>query len=76
MSVYGYRLLSNYQTASKPLQSGTTRRDSAVSDKSLEDAYYNIEPLSGFDLETEEPIKARPFKPKYHMTMGNSNTCY
>lgn len=35
-----------------------------------EDAYYEIEALHDFDIDAEEPIKARPFKPKYHMTMG------
>jgi hypothetical protein len=46
------------------------RLDSHVSDEDLEDAYYNIEPLNDFDLDAEEPFKARPFKAKYHMTMG------
>lgn len=35
-----------------------------------EAAYYSIEPLSDFDLETTEPLQLRPFKPKYHMTMA------
>lgn len=26
--------------------------------------------LSGFDWKTTEPLKLRPFKPKYHITMG------
>jgi hypothetical protein len=34
------------------------------------DSYYAIEPLSTLDIATEEPIKARPYKPKYHLTMG------
>jgi hypothetical protein len=76
MCTYGYRVLNSFQTASKLSQSKSKSSGSAVSDKILEDAYYNIEPLNDFDLETEVPIKARPFKPKYHMTMGNSNTCY
>ncbi|KAH6616506.1 hypothetical protein C7974DRAFT_379402 [Boeremia exigua] len=38
-----------------------------------EDAYYNIEPLVDFDLAAEEPIQARPFKPKFHMTMATEN---
>ncbi|KAF3033841.1 hypothetical protein E8E11_001618 [Didymella keratinophila] len=69
-------MMSFVKTATKPLHPGTTRSDSAGSDKSLEDAYYNIEPISEFDLETEEPIKARPFKPKYHMTMAIENTTF
>ncbi|CAN9308622.1 unnamed protein product [Alternaria alternata] len=35
-----------------------------------ESAYDNITPLSNFNLDTEQPLKLRPFKPKYHMTMG------
>lgn len=27
--------------------------------------------LEGFDLATAEPLQLRPFKPKYHLTMGN-----
>lgn len=38
-----------------------------------EDAYYNIEPLHNFDVENKEPLKIRPFKPKFHMTMGTSH---
>jgi hypothetical protein len=37
---------------------------------SLEDPYLAIEPLPNFDLNNEEPLKLRPFKPKFHMTMG------
>lgn len=43
-------------------------------DGSPEDVYYNIEPLRNFDVDAEEPIKARPFKPKFHMTMAIENT--
>lgn len=34
------------------------------------DPYYTIEPLSEFDWESTDPIKIRPFKPEYHLTMG------
>jgi len=36
----------------------------------VEDAYYNIQPLTDLDLINEEPIKIRRFKPKYYLTMG------
>ncbi|KAL6711177.1 hypothetical protein ACN47E_005708 [Coniothyrium glycines] len=39
-----------------------------------EDAYYNIEPLPDFDLATTHPLKLRPFKPKFHMTMALEKT--
>ncbi|OAL49524.1 hypothetical protein IQ07DRAFT_540692 [Pyrenochaeta sp. DS3sAY3a] len=38
-----------------------------------EDDYYNIQPLHDFDLDNEEPLKVRPFKPKFHMTMAIEN---
>ncbi|KAJ4994071.1 hypothetical protein SVAN01_00548 [Stagonosporopsis vannaccii] len=50
------------------------KEDAKATVANPEDAYYNIVPLSDFDLETEEPIKARPFKPKFHMTMAIENT--
>lgn len=34
------------------------------------DPYEDIEPLQKFDWSTTEPIQIRPFKPKYHLTMG------
>ncbi|KAL5396980.1 hypothetical protein PMIN06_003766 [Paraphaeosphaeria minitans] len=39
-----------------------------------EDAYYDIEPLHGLKLESEQPIQLRTFKPKYHLTMALENT--
>lgn len=33
-------------------------------------AYYAISPLSDFDWKSTPPIKLRPFKPNYHLTMG------
>lgn len=33
-------------------------------------AYYTITPFQNFTLSTQQPLKLRPFKPKYHMTMA------
>ncbi|KJK64942.1 Protein of unknown function DUF3445 [Aspergillus parasiticus SU-1] len=33
-------------------------------------SYPPVEPLPDFDWKTKEPIKIRPFKPKYHLTMS------
>ncbi|KAF9696974.1 hypothetical protein EKO04_004917 [Ascochyta lentis] len=64
-------------TAGKYLKSATRssikKRDLVVPEKLPEDAYYSISPLKDFDVDTEEPIKARPFKPKFHMTMAIEN---
>ena len=34
------------------------------------DPYQDIEPLSDFDWSTTPPARIRPFKPKFHLTMG------
>ncbi|KAF2745200.1 hypothetical protein M011DRAFT_479350 [Sporormia fimetaria CBS 119925] len=44
------------------------------SSQDAEATYYQIEPLHNFDLETTEPEKLRPFKPKYFLTMAIQNT--
>lgn len=30
----------------------------------------SVEPLSTFDWSRHDPLKIRPFKPTYHITMG------
>ena len=37
------------------------------------DPYQDIEPLPNFDWQTTTPLKIRPFKPKYHLTMALEN---
>ncbi|CAI6340100.1 unnamed protein product [Periconia digitata] len=37
------------------------------------DSYDQIDPLEEFDLDNEEPLKIRPFKDKYYLTMGIEN---
>jgi hypothetical protein len=32
--------------------------------------YNDIEPMEDFDLKTAESVQTRPWKPKYHLTMG------
>jgi hypothetical protein len=39
-----------------------------------ESAYHSIEPLPNFILENVQPLKIRPFKPIYHMTMALEST--
>jgi hypothetical protein len=38
--------------------------------RAREDVYDAIEPLPDFDWQNTPPLKIRPFKPKYHLTMG------
>lgn len=49
----------------------TAKAPVAGQDKATESV--NIEPVNDFDLNSAEPPAFRPFKPKYHLTMG---TCY
>jgi hypothetical protein len=39
--------------------------------------FPDVEEQSDFDWKTTEPLQLRPFKPKYHLTMGKfcSSTC-
>ncbi|KAF1841957.1 uncharacterized protein K460DRAFT_409396 [Cucurbitaria berberidis CBS 394.84] len=52
----------------------TTCQPEKAAPEYSEDAYYSIEPLHNFDVDKEEPLKIRPFKPKFHMTMAIENT--
>lgn len=56
----------------------TTKQDSIRKDEktSTLDAYSNITPLADFEWRDTEPIKLRPFKPKYHLTMGTTACQY
>lgn len=38
------------------------------------DPHTSISPLLDFDWKTKQPIALRPFKPKYHLTMGMKMT--
>lgn len=58
------------------LWQGRRRTGSIIEDKALTNEktklnpYEAIEPLHDFEWSTTEPIKVRPFKSKYHLTMG------
>ncbi|KAF2712276.1 hypothetical protein K504DRAFT_474675 [Pleomassaria siparia CBS 279.74] len=58
---------------SRTLQSPVTSSSTKDAAQYSEASYYQIEPLADFDLDTAEPIKIRPFKPKYHLTMALEN---
>ena len=53
-------------------QSDKTLVDLASADEKAEirEPYEDIEPLKNFDWSTTTPMRIRPFKPKYHITMG------
>ncbi|RBA22540.1 hypothetical protein FPRO05_00887 [Fusarium proliferatum] len=45
-------------------------QDSQHHHQELPSDYNDIEPLEDFDLDNAEPVQTRPWKPKYHLTMG------
>lgn len=47
-----------------------SRSDKTAGQDLLACPMSSIEPLSSFDWTAKEPLKMRPFKPKYHITMG------
>jgi hypothetical protein len=53
-------------------QSDKTLDDLASANEKVQatDPYEDIEPLTNFDWSTTTPFRIRPFKPKYHITMG------
>lgn len=48
----------------------TIPKDDKPKEQPDKEAYYAITPLRDFDWRETKPIKIRPFKPKYHLTMG------
>ena len=56
----------------RPTGAGLPRNDkpNVQADK---EAYYAITPLRTFDWRETKPIKIRPFKPRYHLTMGQQS---
>ena len=65
---------SNPRSFPSPFSSPTKQKAEAIYSEA---AYDNIIPLPNFSLDTEPPLKLRPFKPKFHMTMGTvSATTY
>lgn len=67
--VFSLLLFLNFLRKSiSPASSSSSDTDSGV----VRASYPPIEPLQDFDWRTKEPVKIRPFKPKYHLTMSMS----
>ncbi|KAL1850176.1 hypothetical protein VTK73DRAFT_9738 [Phialemonium thermophilum] len=58
--LYGHRRCKNAQDTRRPLADAASEKPAAP----------RVQSLTSFDWETTEPLKFRPFKPVYHMTMG------
>ncbi|KAF2473473.1 uncharacterized protein BDR25DRAFT_283035 [Lindgomyces ingoldianus] len=67
---YAYRKIRQKDRFQTTLPTAPPNKNATLS----EDVYTQIEPLPNFNPETTEPIKIRPFKPKYHLTMALENT--
>jgi hypothetical protein len=68
-----YRYLQHRRTANEAEASSNDGKNAAEQADSLA-AYDAIEPLKDFDWKTTPPLKLRPFKPKYHLTMGERHS--
>lgn len=51
-------------------KANSTKQQCNYKDETKDSCYPPIEPLPHFDWKSEEPVKIRPFRPKYHLTMG------
>ena len=64
-----YRYVTIHRSTNAAVSQSNEKRDAAEQEDPLR-AYQDIEPLHDFDWESTPPMKLRPFKPKYHLTMG------
>jgi hypothetical protein len=74
-SLLAFAYLRLRRTESHPIAFPSTENEkSGVEKDDPLAAYYAINPLPDFDWRATPPIKLRPFKPKYHLTMGECRT--
>lgn len=64
-------LLTRLQTLPRSLVPSTqTEPSQSAKDADEPNCYPPVEPLPDFDWKTTQPVKIRPFKPKYNLTMS------
>jgi hypothetical protein len=68
-----YRYLQHRRTSITAKSLSNDGKNAAEQEDPLA-AYDAIEPLKDFDWKTTPPLKLRPFKPRYHLTMGKDNS--
>jgi hypothetical protein len=68
-----YRYLQHRRAADKAEALSDDGKNAAEQEDPLA-AYDAIEPLKDFDWKTTPPLRLRPFKPKYHLTMGECHS--
>jgi hypothetical protein len=67
---FAYTRLRRTEGHSKAVFSSIKNAKSGIEQGDPLAAYHAIDPLPDFDWKSTPPIKLRPFKPKYHLTMG------
>ncbi|KAF2280062.1 uncharacterized protein EI97DRAFT_498339 [Westerdykella ornata] len=73
LALYAYRRTRSRGHSESASSSTPIVEEKKIIPEYSEDAYYQIEPLTDFDLDHTEPEKLRPFKPKYYLTMAIQN---
>jgi hypothetical protein len=68
-----YRYLQHRRTSITAKSLSNDGKNAAEQEDPLA-AYDAIEPLKDFDWKTKPPLKLRPFKPRYHLTMGKDDS--
>jgi hypothetical protein len=68
-----YRYLQHRRTSITAKSLSNDGKNAAEQEDPLA-AYDAIEPLKDFDWKTTPPLKLRPFKPRYHLTMGKDDS--
>lgn len=64
-----YRYVIHYRGTNTAIHQSYEKKSVSEQKDPLK-AYQDIESLHEFDWESTPPMKLRPFKPKYHLTMG------
>ncbi|GAB7323927.1 hypothetical protein MBLNU13_g07348t3 [Cladosporium sp. NU13] len=64
-----YRYVTYRRGTSSAIPPSNEKKNASGQENPLK-AYQDIEPLHDFDWESTPPMKLRPFKPKYHLTMA------
>jgi hypothetical protein len=70
-----YRYLQHRRTSITAKSLSNDGKNAAEQEDPLA-AYDAIEPLKDFDWKTTPPLKLRPFKPRYHLTMGERHSSH
>ena len=64
-----YRYVTYRRGPNAAVLQSNEKKDAREQDDPMR-AYHDIEPLHDLDWKATPPLKLRPFKPKYHLTMG------